>query len=148
VCSVARKNWLEEEDEEKKRKGKKLSKNNVVVVVVYSQLGYSTVGAISLFCFAMSVWHVGVSKCSFAQLKKYVWLLRLLLLQSIEQVAEAANFFCVNVNGFGQHTLFMYRKTVTGVHTLSILHDLMHIITYIISKRTVHACAYLQIFFD
>jgi hypothetical protein len=60
VCSVARKNWLEEEDEEKKRKGKKLSKNNVVVVV-YSQLGYSTVGAISLFCFAMSVWHVGVS---------------------------------------------------------------------------------------
>jgi hypothetical protein len=62
VCSVARKNWLveEEEEEEKKRKGKKLSKNNVVVVV-YSQLGYSTVGAISLFCFAMSVWHVGVS---------------------------------------------------------------------------------------
>jgi hypothetical protein len=104
VCSVARKNWLEEE-EEKKREGKKLSKNNnVVVVVVYSQLGYSTVGAISLFCFAMSVWHVGVSYCSFAQLKKYVWLLRLLLLQSIEQVAEAANFFCVNVNGFVDNT--------------------------------------------
>jgi hypothetical protein len=61
VCSVARKNWLEEEEEEeKKRKGKKLSKNNVVVEVVYSQLGYSTVGAISLFCFAMSVCHVGV----------------------------------------------------------------------------------------
>jgi hypothetical protein len=61
VCSVARKNWLEEEEEEKKR-----GKNNnvvvvVVVVVVYSRLGYSTVGAISLFCFAMSVWHVGVS---------------------------------------------------------------------------------------
>jgi hypothetical protein len=64
VCSIARKNWLEEE-EEKKSEGKKLSKNNnvvvVVVVVVYSQLGYSTVGAISLICFAMSVWHVRVS---------------------------------------------------------------------------------------